>query len=575
MTNFEKEKKRLQNHWPLVGKLIRRKACVRLAAQPVVEAVPLLAGALRDADEQVRNTAASALRSLRSQAPIDALCDLWVTGRARELGSIIAEKQYVAAQSVQVRVLSALKAKRLEIAGESATAIPVLVGAFNDDEVGIAQAARAAAGALQNTEAIGAFCSLWAQDRKPALGEIIVAKRYVAAKPPDLRALSALKARETKLLVNNPELLEAVVPALEDPDSVVSSTAEETLLATSAPRLVDRLCALASGNPKGRLARLCVASGKQPSAPEDRALFLFVTGQLDAYFEDDHEFESLRPAYERASQNIKDVVLEVARSGDRRAAEFFPKAIGATKRLTECGEREILHGIEVAVRDRNWPELFRMFTQMPLRYGYPLLEDFRASGWEPDDEEKRTLWHEVLRESSAGHGAAQEPDKQTSSLFGRWLAEGRAGSSESESALAKRLENAAPPDGVRTVAALSAQRGISPATRSAVEKHQHWLVRLAGYASGLAPNAFVAKDDPVYWVREVAGAGAALDFWPVKAKPDDIENLDAVPREVWVGKAGQVRQVLRLLMAYRMTLLDVAELEIVADESAVDIEDVV
>ena len=375
--------------------------------------------------------------------------------------------------------------------------------------------------------------------------------------------------------MNNPELLEAVVPALEDQDGVVSSAGEETLRATSAPRLVDRLCALATGVPKGRLARLCVDTGKQPSAPEDRALFLFVTGQLDAYFEDDHEFENLRPAYERAPQNIRDLVLEIARSGDRRAADFFPKAIGTTKRLTECSEREIRHGIEVAVRDRNWQELFRMFTQMPLRYGYPLLEEFRASGWEPDEVDQQALWREILRESSAANGAEEEPEKPTSSLFGRWLAEGRAGSNESEMDLVKRLESVIPPDGVRTVGALSVKRDVSAATRSTVEKHRHWLVRLAGYASGVVPNVFGAKDDPVYWVREVAGAGAALDFWPVKATPDDIERLDAVPREVWVGKAGQVRQVLRLLMAYRMTLLDVAELEIVADESAVDIEDVV
>ena len=130
MTNFEKEKKRLQNHWPLVGKLIRRRACTRLVTQPVAEAVPLLSGALRDTDAQVRDTAVGALRSLRSQALIDVLCTLWVNGRASELGSLIAEQRYVAAQPVLVRVLSALKAKRLEVAGESAAAIPTLVGAF-------------------------------------------------------------------------------------------------------------------------------------------------------------------------------------------------------------------------------------------------------------------------------------------------------------------------------------------------------------------------------------------------------------------------------------------------------------
>ncbi|MBI1792224.1 MAG: hypothetical protein HYR60_32270, partial [Acidobacteria bacterium] len=495
-------------------------------------------------------------------------CALWAKGRDKALGAIVAEKGYVAAKPAEVRVLSALKAGRPDLAGENAAAIPHLAAALKDRETEIAHAAEAAARVLSRQEAIDAFCALWAKGRDNALGAIVAERAYVAAEPVDIRVLSALKAGARAGLVENPAALDVVIQSLGDSDADVARAADEVLRATEDRRLADRLCAIASHDPSGRMARICVESGKRPSDPEQRALYLFITRQLDAYFEDDHDFENLWTAFDRAPQDQKDLVLDVARSGGRGAAAFFGRR---KKPLTECNEREIKHGIEVALQHGNWPELFKMFTQMPLRYAFPLIEKFRASQWAPEADDQRALLRSILRE--VGGETAEEVQEDTSAVFQRWLADGRTLAKESESDLLNRLQEAAPPDGVAIVAALAAKNDTTPEAKSAVEGHAHWLVRLAGYSAGLLPDWSRAKEDTVYWVRELAGIGPVLDLWPVKATPSDLKRLDAAPREAFAGKPGEMRRVLRLLIAHRMTLVDVEEVVIAAGADATEVED--
>jgi hypothetical protein len=105
-------------------------------------------------------TAKAALHALKDARVVDALCALWAKGRDAQLGSIIAEQGYAARQPVEIRVLSALQAKQLSVAGESAATIPWLVQAIHDQEATVAGGANAALRSLQDVRAVDALCEL-------------------------------------------------------------------------------------------------------------------------------------------------------------------------------------------------------------------------------------------------------------------------------------------------------------------------------------------------------------------------------------------------------------------------------
>ena len=99
----------------------------------------------------------------------------------------------------------------------------------------------------------------WANSRDNALGESIAEKGYVAAKPLDLRVLSALKAKGS--------FVSPLVAAMKDREEVIAQEARAGSCA-----LQDGDCGIRGTN------------GKRPSDPEELALFLFVTRQQDAFF---------------------------------------------------------------------------------------------------------------------------------------------------------------------------------------------------------------------------------------------------------------------------------------------------
>ncbi len=138
----------------------RRSACRKLAENPSAKAIPYLAEALHSHDQEVHTIASAALHSLTDPGAVDALCALWVQGRDREVGRIIAERRYVARQPIEVRVLSALQTNRLEIAGENAATIAPLVAARTDRDPTIAQRATTTLHSLTDPEAIDALCEL-------------------------------------------------------------------------------------------------------------------------------------------------------------------------------------------------------------------------------------------------------------------------------------------------------------------------------------------------------------------------------------------------------------------------------
>jgi len=339
-------------------------------------------------------------------------------------------------------------------------------------------------------------------------------------------------------------------------DEERATRASESLSSLDFPAAVDALCDEAIQDPDGPAARLCVRTGKRPSDHERACLFLFVTRQLDAYFQEDFEFQNLRLQYDRADAGVRAHVMEVVRSGDRRCAGFFGTR---SKPLPECSEAEIKLALDSWVRHQDWARLLQGCLELPLKYSLPALARLRQSAWEPESADLRSVCRQILADADT---EAPSPPKQnqpsaTSSVFEQWLARGTSGelSKLSESELVKRLETTTPPEGVTIVAALAARRTTGESAIQAVKNSPHWLVRLAGHTVGLYPPDLTSDgvQDSNYWITELATAKGVLDFWPGQATPAELESLSAAPAEAWVGKLGAARKVLRTVMSHRIT----------------------
>jgi hypothetical protein len=449
----------------------------------------------------------------------------------------------------------------------------LLVEALGLSDQAIAERADAALRDLTEQPAVDRLCALWAKQRDDALGKIIADRSYIAKTPLQLKILTALKC-DKRLALDRAEVIPFVVGLLGDPDETVRTGAMQSMEKVVPGAAQDALCDEAIKNPAGPAAQLCLRTGKRPSDHERLCLFLFVTRQLDEYFKEDDEFENLRIQLQRADALVREHVMEVYRSGDIRVQGLIE---ARSKTLSELSDRERRTFLESCSRHRDWARLFSACLELPLSYSIPALESLRHSGWEPEQQDLRSAYRQILADAPNEAAPPQQKTSATSSLFERWLAAGTTGelAKLDSGPLLERLKTATPPDGTAIVAALAAKKPVAAAAEKAVHESPHWLVRLAGHATGLCRTKLTEDraQDPNYWITELTLATGLLDFWPGKATPADLEALAAAPAETWAGKLGAARKVLRTILAHRSWGIIVEDFLVQPDEYGVVVED--
>ncbi len=92
---------------------------------------------------------------------------------------------------IDIRVLSALKAKQLEVVTSGGQEIvEPLLGAFQDRDSEIANRASECMISLTNPDAIDYVCQKWAKTRDKTLEQLVCKGKYVAQQPIELRVLT-------------------------------------------------------------------------------------------------------------------------------------------------------------------------------------------------------------------------------------------------------------------------------------------------------------------------------------------------------------------------------------------------
>ena len=360
-------------------------------------------------------------------------------------------------------------------------------------------------------------------------------------------------AARLELEKERPQVVELLATLLGSPCEAQRVWASEVLASLQTTAARDALCEAAVLDPGGLVGAVTMEAGYEPTDPERACLFLFITRQLDRYFEEDYKFQNLRLEYDRAPPHLRARILSVLRSGDPRCLGFF----GTRKKLSECSAREIMLALQSFRKHRDHDRLFRAFLELPLKYGLPILRELGATRWAPEDPVEQSLLKQALEERRAHDYPPPRGDAEPGTWVAQQLQAGR-GSDElrglSEEAIVERLKTASPPDGVRLVGALAARQVFSLAAAQAMEECPHWLVRFAAASSGIFAD--LTRDELVdvnHWVRAYAPKVPVLEFWPQRATPAHLEALAAAPRASWRGALGAARKVLRLLLAHRIT----------------------
>lgn len=372
------------------------------------------------------------------------------------------------------------------------------------------------------------------------------------------RVRRRMAIRELTSRRSEPEVIRLLVEALGSADEEIAAEASSALRDLSAQEAIDTLCEEAIKAPQGPAARLCVATNRRHSDHEKNCLYLFVTRQLDVYFQKDLEFQALRLEYDRSDATVQRHVMEIVRGVDQRCTGFSVSGVnraGEPKPLTECTEAEIKLALDCWVRQGQWEILLQACLELPLKYSWAVLEPLRASGWQPESPDLKSVFKQML--SDCAGQAIPNPRKPgaESSLFERWLEEGQQGelAKLGEADLLNRLESDHPADGVAAVVALAAKVRPASAAAETVAKNPHWLVRLAGHATGLTQNlAQGLAEDTNWWVNKLATTPSVLGFWPGRATPAALKMLNKDLEEVWVGELDAARKVLRTILAYRV-----------------------
>ena len=443
----------------------------------------------------------------------------------------------------------------------SREAVPLLVRALGDKNEEVRAAAREALGSLKGQDAVDALCVQWMSSRDPALAAIIREQRFVAQEPPEAHILSAFCSGQTPR-VNNRARLKALEAAIDDKETDLAKAARDMITGQKDSAILDILTKQAINDPRGKLAQLCIESGFRNTDDATNCVYLLVTGQLDAYFSQQDDFEHVRRAYDKADEALRANIMRVVQSGDLRFQKFFKKGT----RRHERDETDILAEVQTGLHHQNWPQLFELFLEAPMKYSYPILEHFRRAGWEPPEapegsdeiakkraEARRSLYRAVLQLSDgfAVTPGAPAPEKQDNSLRSVTLDPGPM-AKEAAKELIARIESAPPMEAMVAVAALAQQGTVDEQTRNRIQNHEHWPVRLAGRLTGLCPASAFAND-PIYWVREGIAPDTrksfTLDLWPSRAQPEDVQLLQDLPPAAFEGRLGAVRAVLRVVLA--------------------------
>jgi hypothetical protein len=377
---------------PVIGRCLQKKAVTALAEDNSPDAVKVLAKAVtRLKDEEIKEIILDALGKLRNQQFIDAFCQVWTDTRHRDLANFLVKKGWVASAPLDVRVLSALKAKQLQVVTNGGQEIvEPLLNAFQDKDTEIANRASECAISFSNQEAIDYVCQKWAETRDKLLEQLVCKGKYLAQQPIELRVLTALKVANLEAIRDSgKEIIEPLLKAFQDKDSEITNQARECGTSLTNPNAIDYICRLAIGQDNQAVYQIAIKAQYAPHEPDKRALFYFLSEQWDKYESLDYEHTLLQKVYELGDEKLRKQIADKARQAGR--VEWIQIAVSGRKdkRLGEMTDAEWETTLAVLNSNKQWDKMWQLAQKAPAFWSKQLLQRLERAAWLPTVREER------------------------------------------------------------------------------------------------------------------------------------------------------------------------------------------
>ncbi len=166
---------------PVIGRCLQKKAVAALAEDDSPDAVEVLAKAVISLkNEEIKGIVLDALGKLKNQQCINVFCQVWADTRHQDLINLLVKKGWVASAPVDIRVLTALKTKQLQVVTNgSREIVEPLLNAFQDRDSEIANRASECAILLTNPEAKESICCLIIEQDHQVARQVAFTARYV------------------------------------------------------------------------------------------------------------------------------------------------------------------------------------------------------------------------------------------------------------------------------------------------------------------------------------------------------------------------------------------------------------
>lgn len=224
-------KKELYSTTFLIGGWKRKKALAQLieaVGKDDADAATVLAEALqKSSDESVRAGAREALSRLKDQRTIDLICTSWEKTRAESISRLIKDSGWVATSPPQLRVLTALKAQKLEIFEQPSKAqVEHLFGFLSDTDDEIVTQARKTLGSFKQAAAQEMVIELALNDSHKEALSIVREAGYLPADNGQRSLTYFLTEQWEKLTKHDPEH-KYLRPVYEKADRKLKSRIDE------------------------------------------------------------------------------------------------------------------------------------------------------------------------------------------------------------------------------------------------------------------------------------------------------------------------------------------------------------
>ena len=151
--------------------------------------------------------------------------------------------------------------------------------------------------------------------------------------------------------------------------------------------LTDLICRLYILFDDEQLLSLVKTYHWEPSDPINRALFLFLTQNWEAYLNLDFNRSLISTAYEASPDSVRKKLLKLSRQSGITDWLAGLSSRNKDRWLSDLSFMEWAEIINYSGQNGLWPELWQVCQSAPAYWGAQILQKFSQSGWTPPDEQ--------------------------------------------------------------------------------------------------------------------------------------------------------------------------------------------